>query len=381
MSKAPRAVEDGERPHLFYDVQPKALKALVMEAMMLRQANPDLDVGVLAWRFSQAAKIEPRIAREMLGTLYFRSLVNYVTNGQQSFAVGPRLQEMFKQTSIPSKVEAWMLRVPYPTFYVALPGCVDRIWGTYNTLSHVRGVMVDTQYKPGHMAMMICAPVRAEVVMAHHRLDEYGASQVELTEARRLELSGNGNDSYIIFNIEEAVADAEGLEAHILRKWSQATLEEGWPQVAVQVTAEARVNILKIVLGSILYLQSDQKDLSPDKRAAQQQVEREELQIKICRTKNPAKRKKAEERLKSLPGGAVITWLGRQIEEGAELDGLSPEQVDAEGRRVLRRHWVRGHWRRPARKHGPRVMRWIQPFLRGSGEAVVSRLYEIEEPG
>jgi hypothetical protein len=98
----------------------------------------------------------------------------------------------------------------------------------------------------------------------------------------------------------------------------------------------------------------------------------------VRRTKNPAKKKKAEEQLRSLPSGAVTTWLGRQIEEGAGLDEAPASSTDA--RRPLRRHWVRGHWRRPARKHGPRELRWIQPFLRGLGEAVTSRIYELEEP-
>ena len=73
---------------------------------------------------------------------------------------------------------------------------------------------------------------------------------------------------------------------------------------------------------------------------------------------------------------ADLYSLGRTIE--ASPDELGDEGGTGEAR-ALRRHWVRGHWRRPARKHGPRVLVWIQPFLRGSGEPVPSRTYRLED--
>lgn len=376
---APRPVEAIERPHLFFDSQPARLRQLVLQAAALQQGpDPEGATSIMeavvrdSRLFVGRSRFEiEQLAREMVGSLMFRSLVDYVVHGQQSFAVGPRLQEMFKETALPSEMEAWMLRVPYPAFYIALPECSDKIWGTYDTFSHVRGVMVDTEYMPGHMALLISAPIKTELLMAHHGISS------GMTEVERGELSGGGNDSYIIFNIEDAVADPRGIEYHILDRWQRFVSDEGWPSVAVKTTAEARLNVLKIVLGSILYLQSDRRDLSLDARMVREKDERGELEARARRTKNPAKRKKAEEQLRSLPSGAVTTWLGRQIEEGAGLDE-APASTDA--RRPLRRHWVRGHWRRPARKHGPRELRWIQPFLRGAGEAVVSRIYELEEP-
>jgi hypothetical protein len=150
----------------------------------------------------------------------------------------------------------------------------------------------------------------------------------------------------------------------------------GWSQHAIDATAKSRVNILKIVLGTILYLQSERKELSADPAAAQARAERAELEARLRNTKTPAKRRKIEEKIGAIPTGGTITYLGRTIE-------ASPDEPGDEGgtgeARALRRHWVRGHWRRPARKHGPRVLVWIQPFLRGSGDPVPSRTYKLEE--
>lgn len=312
-----------------------------------------------------------KLSADLLRTFLIQSMVDYVANGRQAFVVGPRLQEMFTQTSLPDQVEQWMLQTPYPAFYVALPDCQEQIWGTYSAMSAVRGVMVDMEFRQGYMALLLWAPLPAERVAAHHGIDNR-----QLTPEIKKQLRGQGNDSYLIFNIEEAVADPRGLEAHILAGWEQSVKEEGWSQYAMDATAKSRVDILRIVLGAILYLQSERKELSVDPAAAQARAERAELEARLRNIKTPAKRRKIEDKIKSIPTGGTVTYLGQTIEASLGAPDESDESVDP---RALRRHWVRGHWRRPARKHGPRVLVWIQPFLRGSGESVPSRTYKLED--
>jgi hypothetical protein len=384
-SASPQPGAPPEKPRIMFDEQSTRTRALLEAAALVKEepdaalpSGVDSILGVLSHISSRrraqerleavfkAHKVDP----ELISTLLIRSMIDYVANGRQSFVVGPRLQEMFTQTSLPEQVDAWMLQTPYPAFYVALPGCREQIWGTYNSMSIVRGVMVDMEFRRGHMALLLWAPLPVERVLAHHGLDER-----QLPPEAKKQLRGQGNDSYLIFNIEDAVSDPRGLEVHILDQWERSVAEEGWPQHAIDATAKSRVDILKVVLGTILYLQSERNERTPDPAAAQADAERAELQAKLRNIKTPAKRRKVEDKLKSLPTGGTVTYLGRSIEE-------APQAADGSGDpRSLRRHWVRGHWRRPARKHGPRVLVWIQPFVRGSGEAVPARTYRLpEEP-
>lgn len=375
-----------ERPRNLYDEYEPSFKDAAREvAEGLGPAEPEEAVApdqshmILAgfsrilgdhkrMRLSRQVLARSRAPEALAGTLLFDALIDYVRSGEQSFIVGPRLQEMFRQTKLP-KVERWMLQPPYRCFYLALPGCELPLWGTQDGFAAVKGAFVDFDHQPGSMSVLIWAPTGGDKVIAEHYPHLRGK---QLEEARR-RLAHLGNDSYLTFNISAALADPAGIEAHILRRWDSFVQEEGWSGSARTVSAETRREVLKIVLGTMLYLQSDRQDLSPDRIMQALAEERAGLRERIRRVKNPTKRRKAEQRLASLPSGAVGTWLGRGIEEATDAEPFQPEG----DRRTMRRHWVRGHWRRPARKHGPRVLRWIQPFQRGGGEDITSRTYEL----
>lgn len=386
-------VEDLERPRLFFEEQPSKMRALAeIAAEFKRQelidfpvADPDPTImrmkeNLIRARVRAATEdlmTKKGLSPDIIRTLMFQSMVDYVFNGRQSFAIGPRLQEMFTQTNLPDRAEEWMLQVPYRTFALALPGCKEQIWGTYDTLSTVKGVVVDLDYLPGQISILIWAPLTPEQVIGR-----YAPHGLDPSRAVQKELIGMGNDAYLTFSIREAVADPRGFEAYIqglLDESGRILQSHGWPAHAIGVTSKARVAILKIVLGAILYLQSERQDLTQDRLSVEAKASRAELEDRLQRLKTPAKRRKLEEKLKSLPAGPIVTWLGRSIEEDDKLDPSVHDGPDGD-RRPLRRHWVRGHWRRPARKHGPRALRWIQPFLRGSGEEVSSRMYKIGEP-
>jgi len=386
-----------ERPRSLYDAwSGKPLGDAVDElaALELEQAQKSAGLGGLEAMFGRFTRdrmgsmVLRRLGlpEELSNGLMFRGLVDYVKAGKNSFVVGPKLQAMFEQTSIP-KVESWMINPPYSAFWIALPECQLKIWGIYNTMAAIRGVMVDMDYKSGHMALNLWAPVPLKTALKSYPEYQHLIANKKLAE----HFEHAGNDSFVVFNIHDAIHDPRGIEEHILDEWSQAmamstnaptrhstaaALEDhvAWPKFAIEESGKARVQILKIVLGTLLYLQSDRQDLSPDRIMEKLQSEGEQLTARIRRTKNKAKIRKMQRKLDSLPSGPVSTWLGRKIEEGTTDSQEAPAD-----RRTMRRHWVRGHWRRPARKHGPRVLRWIQPFQRGGGEAVTSRTYTLEQ--
>lgn len=374
-----------ERPRFLYEAwSGKPLGEAVDElaALELEQAQKSAGLGGLEAMFGRftRGRMGSMVLRrlglpeELSNGLMFRGLVDYVKAGKNSFVVGPKLQAMFEQTSIP-KVESWMINPPYSAFWIALPECQLKIWGIYNTMAAVRGVMVDMDYKSGHMALNMWAPVPLKTALKAYPEYHHLIPSKKLAES----FEYAGNDSFVVFNIHDAIQDPRGIEEHILDKWSQAmamsTKDHGaWPKFAIEETGKARVQILKIVLGTLLYLQSDRQDLSPDRIMEKLQSEGEQLTVRIRRTKNKSKIRKMQRKLDSLPSGPVSTWLGRKIEEGTTDSQEAPTN-----RRAMRRHWVRGHWRRPARKHGPRVLRWIQPFQRGGGAPVASRTYTLEQ--
>ncbi len=50
-----------------------------------------------------------------------------------------------------------------------------------------------------------------------------------------------------------------------------------------------------------------------------------------------------------------------------------------DGRTVLRRFMVRGHWRRAAAKWSDLRMRWIQPYWKGPDMAtIIERTYKLK---
>jgi hypothetical protein len=50
-----------------------------------------------------------------------------------------------------------------------------------------------------------------------------------------------------------------------------------------------------------------------------------------------------------------------------------------EGRQILRRFMVRGHWRRPASNWKDRSIRWIRPYWKGPNmAAIIERTYTLK---
>ncbi len=69
-----------------------------------------------------------------------------------------------------------------------------------------------------------------------------------------------------------------------------------------------------------------------------------------------------------LPGHIEIS----RIRQYRQLERFS------EGRRLLHRFMVRGHWRRPAKDWQDQRLRWIEPYWKGPDiAAVIERMYKL----
>lgn len=94
----------------------------------------------------------------------------------------------------------------------------------------------------------------------------------------------------------------------------------------------------------------------------------------------PVPRSRARFSARPLTGETVFFLPGRvRIVRGEGDEGVPEAPVPANAQRqVLKRFWVRGHWRRPNPTWQDQRLRWVQPYLKGPDAAVViERQYQV----
>lgn len=310
---------------------------------------------------------------EHVSNFFTNAMLDYVIAGRNNFVVGPELQQMLLHTSL-NQVKRWMIKPPYSTFYIALPESELAIWGTEPSLEKVRGLMVDFDFMTNTMGVLLWAPV-SNLPAAIDRI-QAGASRIPREELERL-FGWLGNDSYVLIDLDEAFDYDKGLEAYIRDKFSAAAPSFGWPSVMVEKTQEARIEAMKLAIGTIMYLQSDKANLSVDSIVAAAVEKRKELRKAIKRTNKPKRirnlKKEIERVNRLIPSGGITTWLGKNIEASAK----APEGT---GRTIGRRFWVRGHWKVPYAKHKQREITWIAPYEKGKNKPtqITTRTYRFD---
>ena len=81
---------------------------------------------------------------------------------------------------------------------------------------------------------------------------------------------------------------------------------------------------------------------------------------------------------RGLSGETVFFLPGRIPIRGGHSAEERQEQTEPSGRKVGKRFWVRGHWRRPNPIWKDQRMRWIEPYLKGPEMTVIiEREYEL----
>jgi hypothetical protein len=282
------------------------------------------------------------------------SMVKYGYYGQQTFQIGPELQEMFCQTSLES-VPREALLLPYPCFYLDLPKCPWKIWGGDRTGWHTLSgayVMLKDDYLVivmwgrenkssagiGDDATVWMKISLDECFTDHGDIENYLDWLLQPGQSSRM-----SNDS--------GVEGPSGMEIHLKQK-------------------EAYTNTYRVAINLILYLQTEAAETDKDKNNRA-----EDLTKKIARAKNPGKKKKHERQLAKL-SKATIVKVGQTLEAKMAATRSLPG--------VRRAQWVRGHWHRYWTGKGRTTLtpRWIHPYPKNvDAEAVVEkRTYEVTQP-
>lgn len=315
--------------------------------------------------------------------------------GQNSYVVGPRVQDMFRRTDL-SKITSDMLVAPQTSFYIALPECPWRIWGGDRTQWHeVQGIYV-------------------AFVDAVNRSDVHGDYQAVSTKELALkgehgvqvllwggpnERSLNNTDDAVLWfslNLEEWVRKGDDLETffrhHEVMK-ADADNVDRWMGVdpadpfATPLIPEARVDILeqretlisamRLLFNLCLYIGSDEPELETDDTADRLRKEIGQKKAQAAAKKSAGKRKKIERQRKNLEEQLAaasrtrIVYVGPMFEDVAEKERREQTGGGGGSHGTPIEHAVRPHWQNYWVGSGDdrrRILRHKGMYRRGSGK-------------
>jgi hypothetical protein len=309
--------------------------------MASHKADVERHMGPISWEetfvmLSKAMKGLPNQTREDERAVQSESAalvhaVAWLQSGQQAFVVGPRLQEMFVATGL-DKVPREALRLPYPSIWVALPGCPWRCWSKTQGWLRVRGFYASEH--DGMWFVQAFAPV----------------------EGRSTEFSG----TRFGLSLKDTYEDDEDLERSFLSGVTESVRSGhmGAPEPYRDEIVATTVNVLRTLVNLVLYLGIPDADLRRDPEYVKEAAERRALRQAMGRTTKKDKLRKLARREERL-SEATVTWIGHRMEEAERREG-----VTVGDRAHPRRHWVRGHWKF-VRKAGVLTHRWVHPYERG----------------
>lgn len=363
-------------PKLHFDVVRRAIPEVDMfHRMMVKEhahlSDDELRQGVLS---SAVGRLEgsPRfMAYQML--LYDRF-------GQNSYVVGPRVQDLFRRTDL-SKITPEMVVEPQTSFYVALPDCPWRIWGGDRTRWHnVEGVYV----------AFVDAVDRGD--LAPRDMGTVPMSELDASRDKCIQilLWGGPNERSIVptddallwfgINLDQWMRKGEDIETFFrhnavmtggieaeddpLDPFSVPILpadEEG-----VSEQRETLVNIMRLVLNVCLYMSSDDAETE----TVDNKEEAANLRAQIARKKAEGKRKKLERRLQNLPRTRVV-YVGPLFEQMAEKERREQLRGAGGSHESPIEHAVKPHWQHYWVGSGDdrrRILRHKGMYRRGSGK-------------
>ena len=306
-------------------------------------------------------------------------LAEYRKAGNQTFVIPAPMQEALARTSL-EEVGVDDIRIPYPSQYVALPGCEQEIWGGEDTQWHkVGGVFL--RHGHGEEGYKTGKDGKAELVVPPPRDQDKGILHFYLWGMENDASLMPGDDASIWLSLDLNELGKEDVETYLLSVLSRGGSdhtdmnrglyrdENGNPTVALGGTApitlmtgrddtrevitgwghgtdhdrkiaDSVFTVVRIVLNALLYLDSEGSDQQVDPACAATAQERSEIEASLDRMKNKRKRKgrHLRRRLAALPVDNVI-WIGRSVDFGGSTTGTRTSSGTPQ-----RKHWVRGHW-------------------------------------
>jgi hypothetical protein len=265
---------------------------------------------------------------------YLRLMVNFDLHRRKAFWVDEALSYMLEHTDL--DVAGGELRVPFPSVALAL---TDR-----HALSLGERLLARTKDDP----------LRGQIL----RVVTVYVTELRRTEDRVLE---------IVLALDALGADLPSLVRYEVPAGTEASvrgfLDSVAPPPSVADPPLPDVNpvrgLLRLVINAILYATSS--GVTPQVRTAPPRAPR--------KTKSLLAPPPSSDSVYFLPGTIDI----RSVRRFQELE-RAPE-----GRSMLSRFMVRGHWRRPQKGWTEQKLRWIEPYWKGPDMAsVIERAYKLK---
>jgi len=268
---------------------------------------------------------------------------------KQVFRVSPAFVDMLGRTTTPIADPA-DFALPYDCFWIAIPGCtrqvLDPIAGGSLALAGL-GVRIA---QPG-----VILPSGGVIEGPTVHLWAWGAPPGGFAVGP----NGVVDDVYTPLTLPLGVFYAAAPEDAMRTLLAGGFEDSDDADDAVDLHAWC----IRVVVNFILYLNS----MEPEVRSAPENAEWAARRWAAAAKKNPSKRARM---LRGIPD-FTLTDLAPSIRD-------EPDGGTGEGQH-LRRHWVRGHWRRQPVGPGRAQLRllWVRPHLRGGADddPVVPRVY------
>ena len=268
-------------------------------------------------------------------SLFLRLMVNFELHRRKTFWVDESLAYMLDHTDL--DVAGRELRVPFPSCALVF---TDR-----HVLSLAERMLAGDGTCP-----LSGQPLRVATVYV---------TEEHLGEARTLE---------ICFALDALGADLPHLVHHTIALEEDSPVETYLDSVAPRITVEPAVpdsnplrGLLRVAINAILYATSAGVDRQVRPAPGHD--------AKAPRHRPGPPLTYSSEEVYFLPGAIEISRVRRM----QELDRVP------DGRTMLRRFMVRGHWRRAALQWTDQRMRWIQPYWKGPDMAtIIERAYKLK---
>jgi len=327
------------------------------------------------------------LAQQIVGSPKYMSyqMMLYDRFGQNSYVVGPRVQDLFRRTDL-SKITPDMVVDPQTSFYIALPDCPWKIWGGDRTQWHnLQGIYVGfvDSVDSGH-----AAPRDLSTISLKKLMDEREKCiQILLWGGANERSLAPTDDAMLWFaiNLDKWVREGEDIETFFRQnavmtadrkndgQWDgeldpldpfAAPLMPGDP-ADVTTQRETIVNAVRLILNLCLYMGSD----DPEFETVDNKDEVEKIKKQIERKKTGGKRKKLERRLANLPRTKMV-YVGPLFEQ---LDKKTREQNRSSGgtHATPIEHAVPPHWQHywvGSAEDRRKILRHKGMYRRGTGK-------------
>jgi len=304
---------------------------------------------------------------------FLDSMYAYAQEGQQTFLVGRKLQQLLTETDA-ENIPLQFLSFPFDSFYVALEDCPWSLWGGSRTKWHQIGGFYVTRLEPED------GEGGGEPVPRGFRLAIWGPENERSTSV------GGDSTQWLCLDLHKAVTreDDDGTQYISIDPWLDkilnvpandcSDLNAERPQGANRVKNNQYLrNVVHLTVSLLLYLNSAQPDLAPKNGNLK---ERSRLKKKLRGQKSTKKRARTQRQINQVSQARVV-WLGRAVETQPEEP---TEQTTTKTGRKVRLHRRRGHWhtywtgpRKDAagnpQKGTDTVLKWVAPRWVGADTA------------